>query len=307
MSRYKDFSEKVYFCLKEAVFLWPFQPGKSTEIDHKSVFIDSLGKLKQKMGEIDNSDINLDDFAGHNVTVTVPKIAERRPSYHAWAISLAKSIDFSVMCAAYGVDCGGPGLPREWFPDDTSDYAESIKQNWPSVFAELEKKPLLMNWRDLEDMHNALKEESILAERAAAQRQDAIQLGANAGQGKTETLIERLLAEPVDTELSSEQPPARGKFGFPIPSATHSSDFSTVQWYGTQYDFTKTQAACVKVLWEAWENKTPGISEETILENAGSCGSRLRDVFDKGKHRAWGTMIVKAGKGRFQLQEPKKV
>jgi hypothetical protein len=62
------------------------------------------------------------------------------------------------------------------------------------------------------------------------------------------------------------------------------------------------------VLWAAWENKTPVLSEETILEQAGSEGSRLRDVFKekRGMHRAWGTMIVEAGKGRFQLHEPEK-
>lgn len=88
--------------------------------------------------------------------------------------------------------------------------------------------------------------------------------------------------------------------------ARHSEDFSSVVWFGSEYSFTKTQAACVRVLWEAWEQKTPDLKEETILERAGSEGSRLRDVFKSkgGMHAAWGTMIVPAGKGRFRLKEP---
>src|SRR5262249_42828715 len=31
---------------------------------------------------------------------------------------------------------------------------------------------------------------------------------------------------------------------------THGPDFRSVDWYGTPYTFTATQAACVKVLWE---------------------------------------------------------
>jgi hypothetical protein len=48
------------------------------------------------------------------------------------------------------------------------------------------------------------------------------------------------------------------------------------------------------------------ISEATILEAAGSASDRLRDVFNKGGHPAWGTMINLAGKGAFRLTENKK-
>lgn len=94
----------------------------------------------------------------------------------------------------------------------------------------------------------------------------------------------------------------------PTSPTRHSVDFTSVHWFGTDYTFSKTQAACLKVLWEAWEQKTPVLSEETILEQAGSAGSRLRDVFKskKGMHEAWGTMIIEAGKGRFRLKEPEK-
>jgi hypothetical protein len=83
----------------------------------------------------------------------------------------------------------------------------------------------------------------------------------------------------------------------------HSDDFRSVRWFGQVYEFTTTQASCVKVLWEHWERGTPTVGQETILEAAGAGGDRLRDIFDKGKHPAWGTMIVEARKGAFRLQE----
>jgi hypothetical protein len=81
----------------------------------------------------------------------------------------------------------------------------------------------------------------------------------------------------------------------------HGDDFRSVRWYGEVYEFTATQAACVKVLWEHWKRGTPVVGEPTILEAADSSSNRLRDVFDKGRHPAWDTMIVEARKGAFRL------
>ncbi len=93
----------------------------------------------------------------------------------------------------------------------------------------------------------------------------------------------------------------------PIPAESdvaHSTDFRSVRWFGERFTFTTTQAACVQVLWRNWQQGTPVISEVTVLDDAGSAGDRLRDVFDKGKHPAWGTLIKPAGKGAFCLAEP---
>lgn len=90
----------------------------------------------------------------------------------------------------------------------------------------------------------------------------------------------------------------------PSVGAVHSSDFHSVNWFGTKYCFTSTQAACVKVLWENWEQETPNVGEATILDRAGSSGSRLRDVFQKGKHPAWKRMIVSPKKGTYCLTPP---
>lgn len=91
------------------------------------------------------------------------------------------------------------------------------------------------------------------------------------------------------------------------PANRHSTDYCSALWDAVEYTFTTMQAACVGVLWKNWEQGTPTISEATILEEAGSAAARLRDVFDKGQHPAWGTVIIPAGKGRFRLSgEPPK-
>ena len=97
-------------------------------------------------------------------------------------------------------------------------------------------------------------------------------------------------------------PPADGR---PLPPARHSKDFRSVHWYGDGYSFTPTQAHCIKVLWEAWENGTPDVGQETILEHpeVEAESRRLADVF-KG-HPAWGKMIVKGGTaGAYRLANP---
>lgn len=93
----------------------------------------------------------------------------------------------------------------------------------------------------------------------------------------------------------------------PADDISHSEDFHSVKWYGTEHTFTTTQAACVEVLWEAWKKGTPEMSQAKILEKAGSAGRRLRDVFDegpKGMNPAWGKMIAKGKKGSYRLSPP---
>jgi hypothetical protein len=109
-------------------------------------------------------------------------------------------------------------------------------------------------------------------------------------------------AEPTET-TARESTPAIEPTG-----ARHSPDFRSVHWFGADYSFTSSQAACVKVLWEAWENGTPEVGQRHLLQEAKSEQSRLQDVFkQKGQmHPAWGTMIVpsQTNKGTCRLQEP---
>jgi hypothetical protein len=89
----------------------------------------------------------------------------------------------------------------------------------------------------------------------------------------------------------------------PASRATHSPDFRSVHWFGQDYHFTPGQAACVAVLWAAWEKKTPAVGQRHILAEAELDSTRLSDLF-KG-HPAWKTMIVPGkSKGTYQLQEP---
>lgn len=84
-------------------------------------------------------------------------------------------------------------------------------------------------------------------------------------------------------------------------------DCRCVNWYGTLFSFTGTQAACVKVLVEHYKAGVPEVAEQTILSNewVDSSQQRLAQVFDKGKHPAWGTMIKPGGtKGTFRLVKP---
>jgi hypothetical protein len=107
----------------------------------------------------------------------------------------------------------------------------------------------------------------------------------------------------VGGELPTAGPPptpAAPPAGADFPR--HSSDFRSVRWFGADYTFTPTQAAVVRQLWEAWEDGTPALGQETLLEGAGSTGDRLRDVF-RGSP-AWGTLVVPLGKGLFALAPP---
>jgi hypothetical protein len=74
----------------------------------------------------------------------------------------------------------------------------------------------------------------------------------------------------------------------------HGPDYRDCTWNGVRYTFSATQAACIKVLWEASDNGTPEVGESTVLEMAGSTASKLRDVFKSGKtlHLAWGNMVL---------------
>lgn len=108
--------------------------------------------------------------------------------------------------------------------------------------------------------------------------------------------------------------PALDERGKGLP--THSPDFSSVDWFGKRYTFSKgNQAQAVRVLWEAWEQGEHSLSQETIGEQIESSADRfeLRTTFRRRKskssgfelHPAWGTMINQDGKGKYRLARPK--
>lgn len=84
------------------------------------------------------------------------------------------------------------------------------------------------------------------------------------------------------------------------------ADYSSVDWHGVPHRFTRLQAKCVKVMAESDRRGAPFLREGYILEEAESDASRprLRDVFNKGDHSAWGTMIVSPGGGLYGFARP---
>lgn len=82
--------------------------------------------------------------------------------------------------------------------------------------------------------------------------------------------------------------------------ARHSDDFRSVYWKGQSYSLTEMQAACIKVLWQAWENGTPDVAQKTLLKACASDSIRVADVFRA--HLAWGNLL-KSGetRGTFRL------
>ena len=93
---------------------------------------------------------------------------------------------------------------------------------------------------------------------------------------------------------------------------THSADFTSVNWYGTRYRFSKgNQAETIRVLWAEWERGGHGLGQETVGDKIESQADyfRLAHVFrDRkrgGMHPAWKTMIHDDGKGVFRLVVPK--
>ncbi len=91
--------------------------------------------------------------------------------------------------------------------------------------------------------------------------------------------------------------------GTAMGADAHSDDFRSIRWGGIEYSFTKTQAACVERLWQAWEAGVPDVGDETLMHAAGSDARRLRDVFNDSP--AWGTIIVEgATRGCRRLSRP---
>jgi hypothetical protein len=121
--------------------------------------------------------------------------------------------------------------------------------------------------------------------------------------------VERAL-EPVENMAAAVRPavPATKEKKAKSKSAEpcrHAPDYRSVRWYGRSYSFTANQAACIKVLWEAWEKGVPEVGDHAVLERAGIVSDRLDLVFRN--QRAWGTMILPGRtRGTHRLVQPKK-
>ena len=87
--------------------------------------------------------------------------------------------------------------------------------------------------------------------------------------------------------------------------ARRSPDFRSVNWFGKEYSFTPNQAACVKILWEAWENRTPEVGGDHLIEGGDVQDSAQRVDLIFRACPAWGSMIVSGKtKGSYRLKGP---
>lgn len=113
------------------------------------------------------------------------------------------------------------------------------------------------------------------------------------------TILRTIHKNEPDASVAMEPPGTqRSEIG-------HSADYHSVRWYGERHTFSHQQAAVVALLWEAYENGTPNLSQEHLLDKSGSSGSRLRDVFRENgaMNAAWNTMIVESRRGVFHLSD----
>lgn len=70
----------------------------------------------------------------------------------------------------------------------------------------------------------------------------------------------------------------------------HSPDYRSANWYGRLFSFTPNQAAVVRILWDAWEQGAPEVSQEYIVTEAVIETEKLSQLFHQ--HPAWKSMIV---------------
>lgn len=112
------------------------------------------------------------------------------------------------------------------------------------------------------------------------------------------------LDDPDSIAMSHSPKQEADTTGEQVAAISVSEDGRSANWNGQVFLFTTIQAACFGVMFRNWTKGTPFLSQAAILELGGSATDRLSDVFDKGKHPAWGTLIIHQMKGLFGISEP---
>lgn len=108
--------------------------------------------------------------------------------------------------------------------------------------------------------------------------------------------------EPIPpTAVRIDVPPQQVWASGPAPK--HTEGFRRVYWPGLgEFTFSWKQGAAVRELWAAWEEQSPGVSQEAVLQAAESDCARLYDLFRR--HSAWGVLIIQGDKsGTYRLAE----
>jgi hypothetical protein len=98
----------------------------------------------------------------------------------------------------------------------------------------------------------------------------------------------------VSVVIITDDGTSRGRpIGFVTPwdmLLTYSDDFRDIKWQGQSFGLTPRQAEVVRLLYRAYENGTPQLSDKFICAALHTSESRLRDTFRKSK--VWGTLII---------------
>ena len=112
-------------------------------------------------------------------------------------------------------------------------------------------------------------------------------------------MVERkqLLQRELDTLRQSRAKVEHRTQSILVPEKfKHSEDYSSVSLNGKPFTLTPRQAQVIQLLHAAYENGTPEIGSQFILEKIETPNSRLRDTF-RSNLDAWKT-LVKAGTKR---------
>ncbi len=115
------------------------------------------------------------------------------------------------------------------------------------------------------------------------------ELGAK-GAVVTDVRDELCTLPPGPNAEDAQAPPAPKSESSPEPQELeHYPDYTSVKWRGHEYQFNKNQAACVRLLHEAWLEGTPYLSGHcllTTIEGAVKMSGLFR------RHPAWKRLIL---------------
>ena len=82
----------------------------------------------------------------------------------------------------------------------------------------------------------------------------------------------------------------------------YGSGFRSVRWKGQLYSFTRLQAIVVGHLWRAYQQGTPDVADNLLMNSVDSKSDRIVDIFRSSK--AIGSMIIPGGtRGTHRLSD----
>lgn len=97
--------------------------------------------------------------------------------------------------------------------------------------------------------------------------------------------------------------PAPTDGGAADPRFIHTEGYESVQLGGVDFALTRPQAQVVRNLHEAHAEGFGSLSTREALEEIETCATKVSEVFRRSP--AWGTLVVRAGRGRYRLNLPR--